>query len=193
MNSNKVQHQRRSIRLKEYDYSTPWWYYVTICTFERKYLFGKIIKGKMVINEFGNIVKEELLKTKEIRNNVDLDYYVIMPNHLHCIIIINGRGELNSPKGLNSTGNNEPGRIQYAPTNDKFNSPSQSLGAIIRGFKSVVTNRIRELTGDPELKIWQRNYYEHIIRNEIDLHSIRSYIELNPLKWELDEYYKPVR
>jgi len=67
------------------------------------------------------------------------------------------------------------------------------LGAIIRGFKSVVTNRIRELTGDPELKIWQRNYYEHIIRNEIDLHSIRSYIELNPLKWELDEYYKPVR
>ena len=193
MNSNKVQHQRRSIRLKEYDYSTPWWYYVTICTFERKYLFGKIIKGKMVINEFGNIVKEELLKTKEIRNNVDLDYYVIMPNHLHSIIIINGRGELNSPKGLNSTGNNEPGRIQYAPTNDKFNSPSQSLGAIIRGFKSVVTNRIRELTGDPELKIWQRNYYEHIIRNEIDLHSIRSYIELNPLKWELDEYYKPVR
>ena len=188
-----MQHQRRSIRLKEYDYSTPWWYYVTICTFERKYLFGKIIKGKMVINEFGNIVKEELLKTKEIRNNVDLDYYVIMPNHLHSIIIINGRGELNSPKGLNSTGNNEPGRIQYAPTNDKFNSPSQSLGAIIRGFKSVVTNRIRELTGDPELKIWQRNYYEHIIRNEIDLHSIRSYIELNPLKWELDEYYKPVR
>ena len=199
MNSNKLQHQRRSIRLKEYDYSTPWWYYVTICTFERKYLFGKIIKGKMVLNEFGKIVGEEWLRTKEIRNNVDVDYYVIMPNHLHENIIINCRGELNSPqelnsqKEMNSTENNEPGRIQYAPTNDKFNSPSQTLGAIIRGFKSVVTKRIRELTGNPQLKIWQRNYYEHIIRNEIDLHNIRSYIELNPLKWELDEYYKPVR
>ena len=147
----------------------------------------------MVLNEFGKIVEEEWLRTKEIRNNVDLDYCVIMPNHLHGNIIINGRGELNSPKELNSTGNNEQGRIQYAPTNNKFNSPSQSLGAIIRGFKSVVTKRIRKLTGDTELKIWQRNYYEHIIRNELDLHNIRRYIELNPLKWELDEYYKPVR
>ncbi|MBK9098411.1 MAG: transposase [bacterium] len=199
MNNDKPKNQRRSIRLKEFDYSTPWWYYVTVCTYERKYLFGKIVKGKMVLNEFGKIVEVEWLKTKEIRNNVDLDYYVIMPNHLHGNIIINGRGELNSPQGmnlrleLNSTGNNESRRIQYAPTNDKFKSPSQSLGAIIRGFKSAVTKRIRELTKNTELKIWQRNYYEHIIRNEVDLQNIRNYIELNPLKWELDEYYKPLR
>jgi len=147
----------------------------------------------MVLNELGKIVEEEWLRTKEIRNNVDLDYYVIMPNHMHGNIIINSRGELNSPKKINLTSNNESGRIQYAPANDKFKSPSQSLGAIIRGFKSAVTKRIRDFTGDPEIKIWQRNYYEHIIRNDFDLQNIRNYIELNPLKWELDEYYKPVK
>ncbi len=193
MNNDKSKHQRRSIRLKEFDYSTPWWYYITICTDDRKNIFGNIIDGKMVLNDFGKLVEEEWLRTKEIRNNVDLDYYVIMPNHLHGNIIINSRGELNSPKELNSTSNHESGRMRYAPTNDNLKSPSQTLGAIIRGFKSKVAKRIREFTGDPELKIWQRNYYEHIIRNELDLRNIRNYIELNPLKWELDEYYKPVR
>jgi REP element-mobilizing transposase RayT len=137
----------------------------------------------MVLNEFGKIVEGEWLKTKEIRHHIDLDYYVIMPNHIHGVVIINSRGELNSPQDVRE------GRIRYAPTNDKFKSPSQSLGAIIRGFKSAVTKRIREFTGNLELKIWQRNYYEHIIRNDVDLYNIRKYIELNPLKWELDEYY----
>ena len=95
----------------------------------------------MILNKFGNVVKEEWMRTKEIRKYVDLDYYVIMPNHLHGIIIIeqsigNGRGELNSPV------KNESGRIRYAPTNNKFKSPSHSLGAIVRGFKSSVTKRL---------------------------------------------------
>ena len=183
MNYNSIPHRRRSIRLKEYDYSTPWWYYITLCTYERINLYGKVINGKMILNESGKIVEEEWLKTKEIRTNVDLDYYVIMPNHLHGIIIINGRGELNSPEEDNT------GRIQYAPTNIKIKSPSQSLGAIVRGFKSAVTKRLRGLSVNPGLKVWQRNYYEHIIRNDLDLHNIQQYIELNPLKWELDEYY----
>jgi REP element-mobilizing transposase RayT len=212
-----LRQHRRSIRLNEYDYATPWWYYITICTFERKILFGDVKDGKMILNDLGKIVEEEWLRTKEVRSNVDLDYYVIMPNHLHGNIIITSRGELNSPQGinppqelnsprridppqrmnlpqeLNSTGNNESGRIQYAPTNDKFKSPSQTLGAIIRGFKASVTARIRKIQGNSRLIIWQRNYYEHIIRNEIDLQNIRNYIELNPLKWELDEHYKPVK
>ncbi|MCC7095355.1 MAG: hypothetical protein IT277_14310, partial [Ignavibacteriaceae bacterium] len=83
----------------------------------------------------------------------------------------------------------DSGRIQYAPTNDTFISPSHTLGAIVRGFKSSVTKKIRELSGNSELRIWQRNYYEHIIRNDNDLHRIRTYIQNNPLKWELDEYY----
>ena len=196
--NNSSQPQRKSIRLKEYNYSFPGWYYVTICTFNRTKLFGKVINGKMMLNDSGKIVEEEWLKTIQIRSNVDLDYYVIMPNHFHGIIIneqsneyvgvtqwtaITGRGELNSPTNENM------GRIQYAPTNNKFKSPSQTLGAIVRGFKSSVTKRVREIPGNKSLKIWQRNYYEHIIRNDLDLHNIRKYIENNPLKWELDEYF----
>ncbi|MBV6420406.1 MAG: hypothetical protein DAHOPDDO_01648 [Ignavibacteriaceae bacterium] len=175
----------------------------------------------MILNEKGNVVEEEWLRTKELRKNVDLNYYVIMPNHLHGIIIIeqtfeNGRGELNSPKKVDS------GRIQYVPMKNKFKSPSHttenvgatrqvaqnndngaiqriaptkqtlisnSLGSIIGQFKSKVTKRLRELSDNSDLKIWQRNYYEHIIRNEIDLQNIRKYITLNPLKWEIDEYF----
>jgi len=184
-NSNRP--QRKSIRLKEYDYSFPGWYYVTLCAYNRTNLFGKVINGKMILNDSGKIAKDEWLNTKQIRINVELDYYVIMPNHLHGIIIIeqsiNSRGELNSLPANNT------GHIQYAPTNDKFKSPSQTLGAIVRGFKSSVTKKIREISGDPGLKVWQSNYYEHIIRNELDLHNIRQYIEHNPLKWELDEYF----
>ena len=188
MKNNSQKRQRKSIRLNEYDYSFPNWYYITICTYEKRNLFGKINNGKMILNKFGNVVKEEWMRTKEIRKYVDLDYYVIMPNHLHGIIIIeqsigNGRGELNSPV------KNESGRIRYAPTNNKFKSPSHSLGAIVRGFKSSVTKRLREFSGNSNLKIWQRNYYEHIIRNELDLQNIRKYISLNPIKWEIDEYF----
>jgi putative transposase len=234
LKDNSKKHQRKSIRLSEYDYSFPNWYYITICTHERRNLFGNIKNGKIILNKFGNVVEEEWIRTKEIRKYVDLDYYVIMPNHLHGIIIIEqsiedvgatrrieskdlyGRGELNSPKGDNS------GRIQYAPTKINFQSPSKtiedvgatrrvaqkeedraiqriaptkqtlisnSLGSIIGQFKSKVKKRLREISDNSDLKIWQRNYYEHIIRNEIDLQNIRQYITLNPLKWEIDEYF----
>jgi REP element-mobilizing transposase RayT len=117
MKYNKQKHNRKSIRLKEYDYSFPGWYYVTICTFERQHLFGNIENGKMILNDKGKIVEEEWIRTKEIRKNIDLDYYVTMPNHFHGIIIIeqsvenvttNRRGELNSPA------TNKTGHIQYA-------------------------------------------------------------------------------
>jgi REP element-mobilizing transposase RayT len=206
LNDKSKKLQRKSIRLNEYYYSFPNWYFITICTHERRNLFGKINDGKMILSKAGQVVEEEWKQTKRIRKHVDLDYYTIMPNHLHGIIIIeqalenvgvtrwvaqnkadhiiNGRGELNSPYKDNER------RMQYAPTKDKFKSPSNTLGAIIRGFKSSVTKRLRELSGNSDLKIWQRNYYEHIIRNEIDLHNIRQYITLNQLKWEIDEYFK---
>ena len=111
-----------------------------------------------------------------------------MPNHLHGIIIIERRGELHSSQ-MNSKQKNNDGRIQYAPTNNKLKSPSQTVGAIVRGFKSSVTKRIREFNQKEDEKVWQRNYYEHIIRNEKDLYRIRNYIQNNPLKWELDEYF----
>ncbi len=201
MKDNSKKHQRKSIRLSEYDYSFSNWYYTTICTHGRKNLFGKINNDKMILNELGDVVEEEWVRTKEIRKNVDLDFYVIMPNHLHGIIIIEqsieGAGatrriepkDLQSRGELNSPNKDDSRRIQYAPTKNNFKSPSHSLGAIVRGFKSSVTKRLREISGNSELMIWQRNYYEHIIRNEIDLQNIREYITLNPIKWEIDEYF----
>lgn len=162
---------RRSIRLKEYDYTSSNWYYVTICTQDRQCIFGEIKESKMILNDHGKITEEELLKTKKIRKNVDLDYYVIMPNHIHVIIIMEG----------NSVGATR----RVVPTLQR-----NGLGAIIGQFKSVVTKRINKLENRPGQFIWQRNYYEHIIRNEEDLFFTRKYIKLNPLKWELDKYYK---
>ena len=203
MKNNQQRHNRKSIRLKEYDYSFPGWYYVTICAHGKNNLFGKIKNGNVTLNNIGKIVEEEWTKTKEIRKNVDLDYYIIMPNHLHGIIILNGRGELNSPKGNGERSSQikenvgatrwvardkEEKAIQrIAPTKETL--IPNSLGSIIGQFKSTVTKRLRKLSGDPKLIVWQRNYYEHIIRNELDLYNIRQYILNNPLKWELDKYY----
>jgi putative transposase len=200
LKDSSKKHQRKSIRLSEYDYSFPNWYYITICTHERRNLFGKINNGKMIRNKLGNVVEEEWMRTKEIRKNVDQDYYVIMPNHLHGIIIIEQSIEKNNFQSPSHTTENvgatrgvapkeEDRAIQrIAPTKETL--IPNSLGSIIGQFKSKVTKRLRELSGNSDLKIWQRNYYEHIIRNEIDLQNIRKYITLNPLKWEIDEYYK---
>jgi putative transposase len=187
LKDNSKKHQRKSIRLSEYDYSFPNWYYITICTYERRNLFGKINNDKLILNKLGKVVEEEWIKTKEIRKYVDLDYFVIMPNHLHGIIIIE-----QSIEDVGATRrvaqNKEDRAIQrIAPT--KKTLISNSLGSIIGQFKSKVTKRLREISGNSDLKIWQRNYYEHIIRNEIDLQNIRKYITLNPLKWEIDEYF----
>lgn len=173
MNYNPQEHHRRSIRLKEYDYTNPNWYYVTICTHDRKNLFGKIINGKVILNDFRRVVEEEWFKTKELRKNIDLDYYVIMPNHFHGILIIERRGTMHR-----------------VPTDAKFGQPiSGSLSSIVGSFKAAVTRRINKLTFPQKRIIWQRDFYEHIIRNETDLYNIRKYIETNPLQWEIDEYY----
>ena len=112
-----ILHNRRSIRLNKYNYSKPGYYYVTICTYKKKHLFGTVKNDEMVLNEFGKIVQNEWNKTEQLRDNVDLDQFAIMPNHVHGIIII------------------RRGVLQYAPTS-RFYSPSQTLGAIICGFIS---------------------------------------------------------
>ncbi len=189
-------HHRKSIRLKEYDYTNPNWYYITICTHNKEHLFGRIVNNKIQLNEYGIIVNEEWLKTKEIRKNIDLDYYIIMPNHIHGIIIIeyNEEGatrwvapnnDLIIPIDAKANGAIKKGASQrLTPT-----IQSNSLGSIIGQFKSVCTKRINKIDVMNTKPIWQRNYYEHIIRNDDDLYRIRKYIELNPLKWQLDEYY----
>ncbi|MDY7394850.1 transposase [Aureibaculum sp. 2210JD6-5] len=178
-------HNRKSTRLKGYDYSQDGAYFITICCHEHNCLFGEVINGEMVLNAYGKIAYNEWSKTPEIRNNVELDVFVIMPNHLHGIIILNGgRGESNSPD------TNIKSHLQN--TTDKSNSPqcgtSNTVGAIVRGFKSAVTKQLNELNID--CKIWQRNYYDHIIRNEESYINISNYIINNPEKWEDDKFYR---
>jgi len=167
---------RHSIRLKDFDYSQANWFFITICTFKMQPFFGEIRNGMMNLNEFGKIVDDEWNKTKSIRQNVELDSYVIMPNHLHGILIIDKMITSSS----NNIQNNNRANQRFAPT-----LQPNSLGSILGQFKSIVTKRIRN-TGQNNFK-WHRNYYEHIIRNENDLHGIRKYIKENPLKWKYEK------
>lgn len=165
-------HYRRSIRLKGHDYSWEGTYFVTICTHNRECLFGDLLDGRTQLNEYGVIAKNEWLKTPQMRNNVIIDEFIVMPNHLHGIIIITGDGG---------------GTVHRAPTVEQFGKPvSGSLPTIIRSFKSTVTNQINLLRNTPGTPVWQRNYYEHIIRNEDELHHIQEYIINNPFQWQFD-------
>ena len=195
---NPIIHKRRSIRLKDYDYSSEGLYFITLCIADRKNIFGEIINGGMELNSFGKIAAEEWVKTPEIRKNISLGHFIIMPNHMHGIISIDFSIK---PKANENKG--------------KFHSPSQTIGAIIRGYKGATTKRINNLirqikedsrstgelqfapTGDfffiqanklrGEGSIWQRNYYEHIIKTERAYQNISNYILNNPSKWEADK------
>jgi putative transposase len=184
--------------LKEYDYSSPGDYFITICTYQKEYIFGEIINEEMHLNDYGKIVWEEWLRTAEMREDVELDEFVVMPNHIHGIIVLtdSGRGTLqcalvgancNSPqaKSHNNPSNNGA-YIDMPLQKTKFCSPSKTIGTIIRGFKSAATKRINEVRSTPGIPIWQRGYYEHIIRNEKDLENTRKYIANNPLQWPFD-------
>ncbi len=203
-NGIPYKHHRRSIRLKDYDYSQAGGYFITIDSWRHEPIFGQIVNAVMMLNEIGNIVNDEWYRTPRIRPNVELDEFVIMPDHIHGIIIINENGTdvTQHRRGVSQYAPTE----QYAPTgkpahagespstHTQLRSPSRTVGAIIRGFKSATTKRINEIrcedisqyapTGNP---VWQRNYWEHIIRDENELNRIRQYIVDNPMKWEMKD------
>lgn len=186
MNHNKM-YNRQSIRLKGYDYSRPGFYFITICTQNSTHIFGDVVDAKMVLNEFGKIAWNEWFNTECIRDNVLLDAFVVMPNHIHGIIEIfdvynQSVGVFRDTPLRDRTINDNA--IYHA----KFESPSNNLGAIVRGYKSAVTKRINQISQTPGTKIWQRNYYDHIIRNEQSLHQIREYIKYNPKNWKRDRF-----
>jgi putative transposase len=164
-------HHRRSIRLRGYDYSRAGAYFVTVCTHNRMCLFGEIINGKMRLNDGGCAVVDSWQWLASQYNYVELDAWVVMPNHMHGIIVIHdGRGG-----------------SRTAPTDKR-----KPLGRLIGAFKTVSTKCINEMRGTPNASIWQRNYYEHIIRDDESLHRICEYIINNPLQWTLDRE-NPVR
>ncbi len=170
MRYNPDKHRRRSIRLKEYDYSKPARFFITICTYNRESLFGQIVDGEITLSEIGRIAKSYWGE------------YMIMPNHIHGIILI-----LDS---VDSVGARYASPLQ-SPQIPRSARP-KSLGAIVGSFKSATTKHINQIRKTPGILLWQRNYYEHIIRNKGELNKIREYIINNPLKWELD-YDNPIR
>jgi REP element-mobilizing transposase RayT len=184
-------HHRRSLRLKGYDYAHSGAYFVTICTHKQSPLFGHLVDGTMVLNQCGEIVRKEWFRTVEIRTEIELhaDEFVVMPNHIHGIVwIVDTGASLHDTVGAHGRAplhHNAPARAHGGA---HLHRPPRSLGSFIAGFKSTTTRRINQLRGTPGAPVWQRNYYEHIIRTEQALHAIRRYIVENPLRWHLDRY-----
>ena len=168
---NPEKHHRRSVRLKEYDYSRAGAYFVTICTHNREYLFGNVVNDETVLSRHGEIVKNVWCNLTNHYLNIKLDAFVVMPNHIHGIIILMdmnnvGAGFKPAPTDL----------IKYYP-----------LSEIVRAFKTFSARHVSELRITPGIPVWQRNYHEHIVRNENEINRIREYIMHNPLRWQFDK------
>jgi len=189
----KQKYRIKSARLPGWDYAAAGWYFVTICTRERRCCFGDVVSDTVHLSIIGKIVAEEWLKTERIRSGVKLDQWVIMPNHLHGIVILEG----NEPPQRGGSTLGMSGRV--VATSADVNRPPRrggstlgmsgwkpnSLGAIMGQFKSASTKRI--WTAGYRDFSWQARFYDHIIRDERSLHDIREYIINNPMKWELDK------
>ena len=159
MTKYKDKYKIESTRLKDFDYSQVGFYFFTICTYNRIKYFGEVKDNKLVISEIGNIVLQCWSDLPIYYSNIQLDYFVIMPNHIHGIIFI------------------------------KDQVPNYSLSEYIKSLKSFSTRKINETRGTKQPKIWQDRFYDHVIRNDKSLFEIRKYIENNPLQWVNDEMY----
>lgn len=180
---------RHSIRLKDYDYSSEGGYFVTMCVKNRECLFGEIVDGTMRLNDLGKIVDECWRAIPDHFPNVETDEFVVMPDHVHgIIIIVDGQNSVGAPQFVGAQHavplqNNIPQREQFGkPTHG-------TLPTIIRSFKSATTKKINETRNSPGESVWQRNYFERIIRNEDELNRIREYIYNNPARWQQDADY----
>ena len=156
----------RSIRLKGYDYAQAGAYFVTICTQNRVCLFGNIEREVMILGTPGQIVLKAWVELPEHYANVRLDAFVVMPNHVHGIIVL-------------SCDSVEAGLKPAATVR-------HALPEVVRALKTFSSRRINAWRQTPDKSVWQRNYYEHVIRNDHDLERIREYIVTNPMKWALD-------
>jgi REP element-mobilizing transposase RayT len=172
---------RRSVRLRGYDYSQAGAYFITICAQNRHCLFGSITEGAMVLNDAGRMVADCWLQIPDHFLNIELDEWVVMPNHIHGIVVIVGANHHSIVRANDDSP--LPANVSH-PT-----GTARTIGSMVRGFKIGVTKwyRKRSVTS----KIWQRNYWDHIIRNESELNRIRQYILDNPMQWEQDSLHAP--
>jgi REP-associated tyrosine transposase len=171
---NPEKHHRRSIRLTGYDYKQSGAYFVTIVTRNRLCLFGDISDGEMVLSDTGRIAEVSWVGLSSRFPTMPLDSFVVMPNHIHGIITVGAQFIAPSSVPHNQAGIAQEGAVNRAPT----------LGEIIRTYKAASTRMIRQ-TANLEFA-WQRNYYEHVVRNGESLNRIRQYILENPARWAID-------
>ena len=148
---DKTYFKRKNPRLKDYDYSLGGYYFITICTDNKKHFFGEIIEDKIQLNEIGKLVYGNIENLEKIYDTIKIDKFIVMPNHIHMIIIIDKETDL-------------------------------TISRIIKQYKEWITKTLKK-------SIWQKSYYDHIIRNEKDYYRIWEYIDENELKWSLDKYY----
>jgi len=191
MKNNDHDHgNRRSIRLKGYDYSLPGYYFVTICVHERAYLFGKIIDGEMLLNEAGHMINKWQVEIPHKFEYICVDSFVVMPNHIHAIFAISEPAEADLcvyPDKHLCVCPNENGEHD-----EKGRPAGLPLPRVVQWFKTMTTNDYihgvkHNYWRAFRLRLWQRNYYEHIIRNEEDYYCTREYILSNPKNWDKDK------
>lgn len=186
-------HHRKSIRLKGYDYLQAGLYFITICVQNRECLFGEVQNGKMVLNDAGKMVENEWLKLPERFKNIKLHEYVVMPNHFHAIMEIVGATLVVAPNDVVAP--NTPDAANDIGATTRVAPTGKTVGDMVGAFQSIVTvEYIRgvKTLGWPSFnrKLWQRNYWENIIRNEQSYNRISEYIKNNPKNWEEDKLNK---
>jgi putative transposase len=171
-------HHRRSIRMRGWNYSFPGWYFVMVCAYNKEFLFGEIVEKKMVCNEMGEIIRNELLQFPERFPETALDCFVIMPNHVHFILSV---GAVHEPPFPGTSA----GAIRELPLRDERRK--MLLFKIVGYFKMNSAKKINVIRQSRGCPVWQRNYFERIIRDENELGRIREYIIQNPSNWSQDE------
>jgi putative transposase len=169
MRHDAIKHHRRSTRLQHFDYSQAGAYFVTVVTYERTSLFGNIVNGEMWLSDVGRLVQSVWYDLPMHYQRVGCDAFVIMPNHIHGVIVLT---DVAVGAGLKPAPTSRPMR--------------HGLSEIVRGLKTFSARRINKIRNTPGASVWQRNYFEHVVRSEAELSRIREYVVNNPLQWELD-------
>ena len=184
MDQSEIIH-RQSLRLKDSDYSQAGAYFVTICTNNRQWLFGEIRQGEMVLSAIGRLVSAQWQQIPYRFAGLELGAWIVMPNHIHGILIITRSGEASN---LITPVLQETADRKTPPTQPRGTAPG-SVGAIIQNYKSITSRKISRQDESMRAAIWQRNYYEHIIRDEQSYLEIAQYIVDNPVLWEKDQLH----
>ena len=187
MTYNADIHHKFSIRKEGHDYALSGFYFITICTRNRECIFGDIVDNKMQLNDVGKIIHHEWLQTPHIRNNVILDEFVVMPNHVHLLFEINevtGRDE----EGLVQQRIDVNQSLRQGQSMRKFGPQSQNVFAIIRGFKGACSLQVNKLLHQDPGTIWQSRFYDTIMTSDEQLTNIRLYIKQNPENWPKDDF-----